>query len=559
MASWNGFDMDLWHNYDPDYNPYTTARDEYLRDALSFLPDADLRLFEIDIVVGKTVKNAALLYTILETLPPDIYTLDKNHIQVKVMSEGVLLENEVAISDIVSMTIAWKSTAIKLNGAVIDSRMGYAYLIHFIGEKNGKYKEVRSRTINEIKKRYAKRKKAPKKHDNHVDPIAVTFKDPVQALDGILQQYINTYAGNLNVQHYEISQYDKILVIEDSLVVSFRIIPRSWSRNDDENWKDWENPYVMIQELTKNELFRFVFASFRRSIYRDSVGLQFHQFHGKGYYIDEIDHYSVVNKALPQLKLDERLRVYAGEVHHFIILRMIDINGKTVYGVGETKGAVHTFIHKICKELEEKNSASLRGNGVSCLPYVENREFIDAFLSWTGERKRWRLENKFDYCYEDIVVKHDIKLFSLPAKIIKAAQNGEFNNREYGSYTKPLNKWKSEELVYNIAKKLYGEYQVIYQYHPFFLCTEKGSMSYDVYICGLRIAIEYQGKQHFEPVEYFGGEESFEKQKARDELKLELSKKNNVKLIYVNHWEDITPSLIRTKVENALSDMSKEE
>lgn len=96
------------------------------------------------------------------------------------------------------------------------------------------------------------------------------------------------------------------------------------------------------------------------------------------------------------------------------------------------------------------------------IPYVENREFVDAFLSWTGERKRWRLENKFDYCYEDIVIKHDIKLFSLPAKIIKAAQNGEFNNREYGSFTKPLNKWKSEELVYNIAKKLYGEYQVAY-------------------------------------------------------------------------------------------------
>ena len=44
-------------------------------------------------------------------------------------------------------------------------------------------------------------------------------------------------------------------------------------------------------------------------------------------------------------------------------------------------------------------------------------------------------------------------------------------------------------------------------------------MSYDVYICGLKIAIEYQGKQHFEPVDFFGGKDSFENQQYRDRSK----------------------------------------
>ena len=73
-------------------------------------------------------------------------------------------------------------------------------------------------------------------------------------------------------------------------------------------------------------------------------------------------------------------------------------------------------------------------------------------------------------------------------------------------------------------------------------------MSYDVYICGLKTAIEYQGKQHFEPVEYFGGKENYEKQVERDKLKLELSEKNGVKLIYINYWEDVTPDLIIEKI-----------
>ena len=74
-------------------------------------------------------------------------------------------------------------------------------------------------------------------------------------------------------------------------------------------------------------------------------------------------------------------------------------------------------------------------------------------------------------------------------------------------------------------------------------------MSYDVYICGLKTAIEYQGKQHFEPVEYFGGAESFQGQQERDKLKAELSRENGVKLVYINYWEDITAELIRERVE----------
>ena len=35
-------------------------------------------------------------------------------------------------------------------------------------------------------------------------------------------------------------------------------------------------------------------------------------------------------------------------------------------------------------------------------------------------------------------------------------------------------------------------------------------LSYDFYIPNNNVVIEFQGKQHFEPIEYFGGKEYFE-------------------------------------------------
>ena len=95
---------------------------------------------------------------------------------------------------------------------------------------------------------------------------------------------------------------------------------------------------------------------------------------------------------------------------------------------------------------------------------------------------------------------------------------------------------------------------MIYQHRPFFLRSEQGQMSYDVFITKLNVAIEYQGKQHFEAVEIFGGQEHFEKQVERDKLKKELSEKNGVKLVYINYDEDISTDLIKEKVERALQE-----
>ena len=64
--------------------------------------------------------------------------------------------------------------------------------------------------------------------------------------------------------------------------------------------------------------------------------------------------------------------------------------------------------------------------------------------------------------------------------------------------------------------------------------------------------IEYNGEQHYKPVEIFGGEEAFEKQKIRDARKTEYCYTHNINLQWIPYFEFdlITPEYL--KLENFL-------
>ena len=63
-------------------------------------------------------------------------------------------------------------------------------------------------------------------------------------------------------------------------------------------------------------------------------------------------------------------------------------------------------------------------------------------------------------------------------------------------------------------------------------------MSYDFYIEGTNILIEYHGKQHYKPIEYFGGEKQLKIQKEHDRRKREYAKKHGYKLVEISYKRD---------------------
>lgn len=73
------------------------------------------------------------------------------------------------------------------------------------------------------------------------------------------------------------------------------------------------------------------------------------------------------------------------------------------------------------------------------------------------------------------------------------------------------------------------------------LGDKKTKLRFDFYINNSYL-IEYDGIQHFKPVEYFGGEKQFQLQKHYDKIKNEYCKTHNIPLIRIPYWHynDIT-------------------
>jgi hypothetical protein len=70
-------------------------------------------------------------------------------------------------------------------------------------------------------------------------------------------------------------------------------------------------------------------------------------------------------------------------------------------------------------------------------------------------------------------------------------------------------------------------------------CIYKSPLKFDFYLPEYNVCIEYDGIQHFEPIDFFGGEKAFLENKKRDSIKDIYCKENNIKLIRINNIEDI--------------------
>jgi len=97
-------------------------------------------------------------------------------------------------------------------------------------------------------------------------------------------------------------------------------------------------------------------------------------------------------------------------------------------------------------------------------------------------------------------------------------------------YHKIGEEWVNETSLFYQLKQEFPDLEIVHHGRPEWL----GKQHLDIWMPNWKIAIEYQGAQHFQAIERFGGEEGLLKTQERDEKKAELCKKNNVELILVN-------------------------
>lgn len=75
-------------------------------------------------------------------------------------------------------------------------------------------------------------------------------------------------------------------------------------------------------------------------------------------------------------------------------------------------------------------------------------------------------------------------------------------------------------------------------------CKNKKMLPFDFYLSDYNICIEYDGKQHYEPIDWFGGIKTFNYIKNNDKIKTDYCKNNNLKLIRIKYTENILDKLL---------------
>lgn len=87
---------------------------------------------------------------------------------------------------------------------------------------------------------------------------------------------------------------------------------------------------------------------------------------------------------------------------------------------------------------------------------------------------------------------------------------------------------------------------IAYVYQKIFKdCKDKNPLPFDFYLPDYNICIEYQGIQHYKPIEYFGGKNKFESQIKRDNIKREYCQQNDILLFEIPYYSDLNEELVK--------------
>lgn len=373
-----------------------------------------------------------------------------------------------------------------------------------------------------------------------------------------------SYYDGLNYSRVVVYDCSEVFVIEDSLLLYVELVSNNDPYNTGVQLCDGYHT-LYIQELTSNGIIKFNKTEYDRKIEDLKFMTYYVRFHGLNSYSypEQKETIEKVNKLKPELKLIERYNQWSGDFFNIIIFQMNSITNTKEYAIYVTTKKPNMAVQKIAHELLEKHKSQLVSNGFSVESYYfymrghycKSFDFLDAYYSHKNVRNKKKLEENLKYYYTTGYFKELNDLRNYCNNLLEHLYNNNSSSIEWTGYIYPTTRWKTEEIITKTISKYYKDYIVIPQHRPFWLKSSfGGQMSYDIYISELKIAIEYQGEQHFKPVDYFGGEESFKKVQIRDKEKQQLSKEKGIKLIYINYWENVTESLIKDKIDKAINE-----
>lgn len=198
---------------------------------------------------------------------------------------------------------------------------------------------------------------------------------------------------------------------------------------------------------------------------------------------------------------------------------------KVVYKDNKTPVTVICPIHGEFYPLPNNHA-----KGVSGCPKCKGVEIGKRCRATTEEfiKKARKIHgDKYDYSKVEYIKK------DVPVTII-CSIHGEFyqlpSSHLQGCGCQACN-FKNQGILYSKVKEIFSYLRLEQEESPEWLENQR----FDIYCKEYNFAVEYDGEQHYKPIEHFGGESNFELVVERDRLKNEKCIKNNCKLFRVKY------------------------
>jgi hypothetical protein len=191
---------------------------------------------------------------------------------------------------------------------------------------------------------------------------------------------------------------------------------------------------------------------------------------------------------------------------------------------------------------------------ITCPKHGDFSQTVDTHLSGAGcfECGKQKIVNFFSLTQEEFIQRAKIvhgnlysydKVVYIKGKnkvIITCPVHGDFHqlavNHLLGRGCPVCNSYsKAEEIMVRILNK----YNINFQYQKTFENFRNKDTGYllrfDFYFPLINTIVEYDGKQHFEPIEYWGGLKNLKLIQERDKLKSDYCLKNNINLLRISY------------------------
>lgn len=107
------------------------------------------------------------------------------------------------------------------------------------------------------------------------------------------------------------------------------------------------------------------------------------------------------------------------------------------------------------------------------------------------------------------------------------------------------NKSKGEEKIQKFLSENEFTFKRQKTFHDCINPETKKRLRFDFYLIKENICIEYDGHQHFNPIEFWGGESALNYNIKKDNIKNEYCKNHNIRLVRINYRENVVEVLNR--------------